>query len=168
MVSLEESVAAFVNQEVIGLRRVHYVGPDGEIYPNGALELRFRAGNIVVFDCSPNGQDLRLTEGPWEDPWAPPLDEETVKFLEESGRPRVFDVSRVSPYSRLLGVISEAEPGHTVDGLGEVPEIVELTLEIANSRVRLHTEAADELFVDIDGELVDCVPPSIRTSTIRQ
>lgn len=92
-----------VGRLVQSVRRIWYVGPDGRLTDEGPVEIGFADGAAVVLCCGSDGQSLRVTEGPWADAFAPPLDADNDEFVRTSGKWTAFNVSDVPPYSHLIG-----------------------------------------------------------------
>jgi hypothetical protein len=80
-------VALLEGRRVRQLRRVLYVGPDGERNDfDGALEITVDGGTTVLLFGGPRADGMRWEEGRWADPFAEPLSPENRAFVKPAGR----------------------------------------------------------------------------------
>lgn len=98
----ENLLATWSGRRLIGARRIRYVHPDGALSADGPLELSFDGSHTYLLDAGSDGETLRVLDGPWQDPFAPPLSAENIEFLEISGRWAAFDLTRQAPWEALL------------------------------------------------------------------
>lgn len=68
---------------------------------DGALELELN-GRTVRLDSASDGEQLRVEEGRWEDPFAEPLSPENRAYVEEAGKWQWVDVSQQERYRDFI------------------------------------------------------------------
>jgi len=127
------------------ITRVRYVSPDGSVSDTGPMELRLSDGSSAVFDVGPDGETLRVDEGPWQDPFQEPLSPDNRAYVQEVGKWTAFDVTDEYPYSALTGQRLEAVAAQE-NSLG-YPERVSFRTQAATVSVAV---GADELVVKVE------------------
>lgn len=125
------------------VRRVHYVYAGHADTDFGPVELTV-GERTFVFDAGADGEALRISEGPWVDPFAEPLSEENRRFVEESGKWAAFDMSPTPTWAAFVGK-PLCEATALADTTGKVVGII---LRIGDGGLVRLGVMADELFVD--------------------
>lgn len=110
----------------------------------GWLELTMFSGGPVWFDVGRYGEVLNVVWGEWKDPFAEPLSGENREWVEQAGKWTRFDVTNDLPYRLLIGDVLSVTPE-----FNRLNDQVAFTLESTSARMYAHTDAADELFIDI-------------------
>jgi hypothetical protein len=128
-----------VGAKVASLRRVLFsLGADLH-GSEGPLEIGFANGQVFLFECGASGEDLKVTEGLWLDPFTDPLSPENEKFLLESGKWEVLDLGvSLWSYRRFVGM--------TLDSI-DSPSESSARLTLSGGAVAIFA-VADELRVE--------------------
>jgi hypothetical protein len=96
------SINAIVGLTVTSIARVLYEYR-GVIEPvDGALEIELD-GRVVLLDATADGEQLRIREQLWEDPFREPLSPDNKAYVERHGRWRRVICSKDAPYSDIVG-----------------------------------------------------------------
>lgn len=70
---------------------------------HGYLQLRAADGSVTLLRPDSDGQSLYVSNEPWQDPFAEPLDEANRRFVESSGKWELFDVSTDNGFRHFIG-----------------------------------------------------------------
>lgn len=143
MTSLDDFASIVRGRNVTTVRRVRYELAGTLRSDNGPLEITFDDSAIVLQPAS-DGELLAIESQAWTDPFAAPLSTENEEYVRTHGKWTAFDISKESPYDRLIGtqvelILPISNPGGAIVGL-------EVTFELAVLRVEVE---ADELLVDL-------------------
>lgn len=139
------ALASTVGANIVGIRRIFYVFIGSVNRSVGALELTFADGRVFVLDSGPDGESLKISAGPWEDPFlAGMMSIENRDFIDRSGKWSAFDVAREAGYAEFVGATIEkvtptSGPGANVTGV---------VFAVSESKLRVHVEA-DDLYVQL-------------------
>ncbi|MEW6225093.1 MAG: hypothetical protein AB1627_10750 [Chloroflexota bacterium] len=123
------------------IRRAHYNYQGNIDTGNGDIEFRLSDGRILIVDVV-YGDRLRVGQQEWIDHFAPPLSEENARFVAESGKWEIFDVSADAPYAAFVG-----EPVDSVVPLLWDEIIVGVVIRVGGRCLRIRA-GLDELLVD--------------------
>lgn len=83
---LQMLASRMVGRSVTGVRRIFYEH-QGSIDPtNGALELTLSDEATFLFDVASDGESLKVSYEPWQDPFTYPLSPENEAYVRESGK----------------------------------------------------------------------------------
>ena len=74
----------------------------------GALEVHFTDGSVMLFDEGPDGDSLQVDTHPWVDPFAGELTPENAAFVEQCGKQTRVPVSHEDRYRELVGATVNA------------------------------------------------------------
>lgn len=96
------TVPELVGREISRIRRLHYVFRGEANTRDGAVELTFSDGSVVMCDAA-SDWTLEFYGAAWVDPFGEPVGEPDQAYLDQFGRWSAFDVSDQMPYSWLLG-----------------------------------------------------------------
>jgi hypothetical protein len=140
---LPKELTAIVGQRISGVRRILYVGPDGQVGRTGAIELTSTDGTVVVLDSRADGESIRVTGLRWTDPFGEPLSLENRAWVDEVGKWCAFDVRDDPEYVALAG-----DPVLSVDPVYGNDTITGALVRTANATLRAHVEA-DEMQVTV-------------------
>jgi hypothetical protein len=91
-----------VGREIARIRRLHYLFRDEPNTRDGAIEMTFSDGSVVMCDAAADWT-LEFYGAAWVDPFTEPLSESDRAYLDRYGRWSAFDVSDQMPYSWLIG-----------------------------------------------------------------
>jgi hypothetical protein len=91
-----------VGREIARIRRLHYVFRDEANTMDGAIELTFADGSVVICDAAADWT-LEFYGAAWVDPFREPVSESDRAYLDRYGRWSAFDVTDQLPYSSLVG-----------------------------------------------------------------
>lgn len=106
-------VRSWIGRKVVGVARILYTF-EGEVESDdGALEITFGDGSVLLFDSDGGQERLRVVPAPWIDPFEGPQTPENRAWLDAHGRWRRVDVSADPDYAWLCA-----------EGIGEV-EVLE-------------------------------------------
>jgi len=98
-------LASLSGRVIERVRRILYVGPDGEIdNDEGPVELGFSDGSVCLLRGS-NGWRILSESRQWSDPFAPPLSPENEQFVSSAGKWTAFDVSADAPWLSLVHAV---------------------------------------------------------------
>jgi hypothetical protein len=97
-----EIVEKAVGRTVRSIHRVWTMLGGEMLSDEGEMQLTFADGSILFFKSSINQQTFDVVESGWIDPFAQPLDDATIEWLEEFGRPELVDVSGEMPYQPFI------------------------------------------------------------------
>ncbi len=92
----------FVGREIARVRRLHYVYRGEANTRDGAIELTFSDGSVVMCDASADWT-LDFYGAAWVDPFPEPLSAADSAYLDRFGRWLACDVTEQVPYSWLVG-----------------------------------------------------------------
>ena len=108
-----------VGREIARVRRLHYVFLGEVNASDGAIELTFADGAVVLCDAAADWT-LEYYGAAWVEPFADPMSDSDRAYVERYGRWTAFDVSAQAPYGQLVGsTIRQAIP--------QFNELLELT-----------------------------------------
>jgi hypothetical protein len=80
------AVEALVGRQVVRVRRLFYVLPEGTVRGDrGDLELTYSENGIVRLGVGADGEVLRVDEAPWQAPFELPLSATNAEFYAEAG-----------------------------------------------------------------------------------
>jgi hypothetical protein len=96
------SVPELVGREISRIRRLHYVFRGEANTRDGAIELTFSDGSVVMCDAA-SDWTIEFYGAAWVDPFEEPLSESDRAYLDRFGRWSAFDVSDQMPYGWLIG-----------------------------------------------------------------
>jgi len=100
----------FVGREIARVRRLHYVYRGEANTGDGAIELTFSDGSVVMCDAAADWT-LDFYDAAWVDPFPEPLSDADAAYLDRFGRWLAYDVTEQMPYSWLVGqTIRQAIP----------------------------------------------------------
>lgn len=140
---IPQSLANAVGATLQHVRRIHYVfdgRPDTDF---GPVEITV-GEQVFLFDSGPDGESLRIEEGPWQDPFSEPLSEENREFVDQPGKWTAFDVSTLGLWARLVGEpLADVEAVTNVDG-----KMTGILLRTRHGGLVRLGVMADELFLD--------------------
>ena len=140
---LPKELTALVGQRISGVRRILYVGPDGQIGRTGAIELTSSDGTVVVLDSGADGESIRVTGLRWADPFGEPLSLENRAWVDKVGKWSAFNVRDDPEYAALAG-----DTVLSVDPVYENDTITGALVRTASATLRAHVEA-DEMQVTV-------------------
>lgn len=101
---------ALLGKRIVKLARVFYEYSGVLEREDGALEVVLENATYLL-DSESDGERVRIEEGAWIDPFAPPLSDENQRFVEVHGRWRRTDCSQEQPYAQMIGqTIAAAQP----------------------------------------------------------
>jgi hypothetical protein len=135
---LPDDLTALVGQRISHIRRVLYVGPDGHIGSTGAIELSCASGKVVVLDSGADGESIRVSDRPWEDPLGAPLSPQNRAWVDKAGKWAAFDVSGDPRYSPLVGELVTA-----VEPISEDTTITGVVIRTPTASLNAHVEFDD-------------------------
>jgi hypothetical protein len=90
-----------VGRKISRIRRVHYVFQGEANTSDGAIELTFSDGSVVMCDAAADWM-LEFFGAPWTDPFVEPLSDDDRAYVDRYGRWRAYDVTDQVPYSWLV------------------------------------------------------------------
>jgi hypothetical protein len=130
---------------IVSMRRVFYVFQGAINDSVGALELTFADGSVILLDSGADGESLRVSTCPWDDPFlVGAMSPENRDFIAKSGKWSVFDVSESAGYAMLVGSrVEKVEPILRPSG-----KITGVTFWTAAADLRAEVEA-DDLYVQL-------------------
>lgn len=84
----------------------------GEIKWNDIwLQFSFADGSTLFLDGDGDGQSLRASPLPWEDPFAGKLSQENIEYIKRYGNWELLDVANQEPLSLLIDkLVDEVKP----------------------------------------------------------
>lgn len=85
-----------VGKQLVGAGRIVHQH-DGAADVTGELELSFFEGGVVRLGIAGDGEQVRVHQGAWLDPFAPPLSPENEAFVRASGKDVRLDTVTVPP-----------------------------------------------------------------------
>jgi hypothetical protein len=91
-----------VGRAVTRIRRLNYVFQGETNTVDGAIELTFSDGSVVMCDSAPDWT-LEFFGAAWVDPLREPLNETDRAYVDRYGRWTASDVTGQAPYSWLIG-----------------------------------------------------------------
>jgi hypothetical protein len=91
-----------VGRQITGVRRLHYVFQGEVNASDGAIELAFSDGSVVMCEAAADWT-IEFHDAAWMEPFAEPLTDEDRVYLERYGRWSAYDVTAQAPYSWLIG-----------------------------------------------------------------
>ena len=91
-----------VGREIARIRRLHYVFGGEANTKDGAIELTFADGSVVMCDAAADWT-LEFYGAAWVDPFHEPVNESDRDYLDRYGRWSAFDVTDQMPYGWLVG-----------------------------------------------------------------
>ena len=141
----EVDIQGWSGRRVEGARRIRYVGPDSSVSSDGPLELSFDDGSVRVLDAGADGESLRISDGAWRDPFAPPQSAQNAEFLSDAGRWTAFDLAGQPPWDALLGVTLQIRPIRDSSGR----KLIGANISAGPMVVDVHVDS-DELVVTIN------------------
>jgi hypothetical protein len=134
----------FTGREIVRVRRVNYVNPDGtRDISRGPIEVTFHDDVVLRLESGSDGASIRLRVGEWRDPFAEPLSADNRDFVQSSGKWDVFDVSSDPDYRTLIG-----KTIGTINLLTLNDRIVGAELAVGSVLVRAEVKA-DELVLQM-------------------
>lgn len=92
----------FVGREIARVRRLHYVYRSEANTLDGAIELTFSDGSVVMCDAAADWT-LDFYDAAWIDPFPEPLTAADAANLDRFGRWLAYDVTEQMPYGWLVG-----------------------------------------------------------------
>jgi hypothetical protein len=99
-----------VGREIARVRRIHYVFQGETNVSDGAIELTFADGSVVMCDAAADWT-LEFFGAPWVDPFPGELSDSDRAYVDRYGRWSGYDVTGQAPYSLLAGqTIRQAIP----------------------------------------------------------
>ena len=100
----------FVGRAITRIRRLHYVFRGEVNTRDGAIELTFADGAVVMCDAAADWA-LEFYGAAWVDPFSEPLSDSDRAYVDRYGRWSAFDVTDQMPYCRLAGqTVRQAVP----------------------------------------------------------
>ena len=100
---LADRLGPMVEQRLQRIRRMHFTLGGAVERGNGAVELTFERKNPIMLAVGADGESLRIVDGAWVDPFAPPLSDENEQWIATHGKWDVFDASEEPEYSGIVG-----------------------------------------------------------------
>ena len=140
---LPKELTALVGQRISGVRRILYVGPDGQVGRTGAIELTSSEGTVVVLDSGADGESMRVTGQRWTDPFGEPLSPENRAWVDRVGKWSAFDVGDDPEYAALA-----AGTVLSVDPIYENDTVTGALVRTAGGTLRAHVEF-DEMLMTV-------------------
>ena len=108
-----------VGRAISRVRRLHYVFQGEVNASDGAIELTFSDGSVVLCDADTDWT-LKFFGAAWVDPYHEPLNDSDRAYVERYGKWSAYDVTEQAPYSWLAGeIVRQAVP--------QFNELLELT-----------------------------------------
>ena len=95
-------MTSLLGQRIRGLTRVFFEYAGVLERDDGPLECMCERTTCLL-DSQSDGEQLRVREGPWVDPFEYPLTDENRKYVDEYGKWRRVDCSKDPPYADLIG-----------------------------------------------------------------
>ena len=86
-----------VGKRLVGASRIVYEHDGATDVSCGDLEIAFSEGEVVLLGVAGDGERLRVQEGAWRDPFAPPLSPENEAFVQRSGKHIRLSALAVAP-----------------------------------------------------------------------
>jgi hypothetical protein len=137
-----EGLGHVVGRRIRAIRRMFYVHREDVDRTEGAIELTFDDGSVLLLDAGTDGEELLVGSTPWHDPFAGVTEPEYIEYVAESGKYTAFDVSSEYPYSQLLGChIAAVSESRLHD-----ERLRRAVLEVSGAKLAVET-LADELLV---------------------
>jgi len=140
-IALIERVRTRFHQVVTKVERLRYIAADQHEVIDGALFLWFD-DRVLCFDVEGDGERLLVSEEPWTDPFAEPLDNENAMYVAKHGKWILFDVSTERPYSDVVG----ASPDGILPIANALGRLTGVSLEFGETVLNVFAEC-DELLV---------------------
>src|SRR5436309_302811 len=107
-----------VGSLITTITRVFFVLGGSVDRSNGPIEFSFEDGSCLLLECGPDGEALRLSRRPWDDPFSDPLTPENAEFVQRSGKWTAFDVSGETPYASFVDArLARCDPVRNIEGL---------------------------------------------------
>lgn len=104
-------LARIEDKVVTSISRVLYEHNSQLDTSDGPVELRFEDGEALLLEGSGDGETLRISWSPWQDPFAPRISDENAAYVQEHGKWTRTDVSHEHGYRDLVGeALAEAAP----------------------------------------------------------
>src|SRR5688500_17039874 len=97
------SLKSLLGWRIAAVARILYVYRGEVDRRDGALELDFEDGSVVLLDGAADGERLRVRDAPWTDPFPEPISAENQFFIDESGRWSRIELSQDPNFSPLVG-----------------------------------------------------------------
>jgi hypothetical protein len=108
-----------VGRTITGIRRLHYLFQGEVNASDGAIELTFSDGSVVLCDAEADWT-LVFFGAPWVDPFHEPLSDSDRSYVDRYGKWCAYDVTEQAPYSWLTG-------GTVRQAIPQLNDILELT-----------------------------------------
>jgi hypothetical protein len=89
-------------REIERIRRLHYTFQGETNTSDGAIELTFADGSVILCDGAADWT-LQFFDVAWTEPFSEPLSDEDRAHVDRNGRWAAYDVSDQEPYSELVG-----------------------------------------------------------------
>ena len=97
-------VKIMVGRTIQRIHRVLYVFEDEIDWNEGALQLTFTDGSVLLLDGDSDGESLKVDGAPWLDAFSGKLNEKNKVFIQKHGKWSLVDVSEMMPYNLWPGV----------------------------------------------------------------
>jgi hypothetical protein len=108
-----------VGREIARIRRLHYVFQGEVNASDGAIELTFADGSVVMCEAAADWT-LEFYDTAWVEPFVEPVSDADRAYLDRYGRWSAYDVTAQPPYNLLAGQTVQ-------QGIPQLNDLLELT-----------------------------------------
>lgn len=130
-----------VGKRLVGASRIVYQYEGVADATCGDLELSFFDGDVVLLGVADDGEQLKVRQGAWLDPFAAPLSPENEEYVQKCGRHVRLDTAMVPPPMPIGDTLVRCLPIRNRFGT-----LAGVRLEFAKEAVRFLVEC-DEAYV---------------------
>jgi hypothetical protein len=99
---LDSTIPGWVGRKLKRIARILYEHRRHVNRVDGALELHFDDGSVVLLDALGNGDCLRVRSQRWIDPFGEPLSDENEHYVESHGKWKWVDDSSETAYAAMI------------------------------------------------------------------
>lgn len=146
-----------VGRTIRHIHRLLYVFADGIDWGDGALQLTFTDGGVLLLDGSSDGESLKASRSPWVDAFSGKLNEKNRDFIRHYGKWSLADVSDLPPYHSLVGMTIDTvrpifNPFNTLCGvqISADGQDLNFVVEADECHILCHQDIADRGYVIAD------------------